>query len=86
VKYEVFIAFDTAKKKRAVAIVDVGRDGEIRFLGAIDSSPATVERVIGKLTRRYEKLHAATKPVRRGMACTARFGPWITTVLSSRRR
>src|SRR5512147_1143431 len=54
---EVFVAFDTAKKKHAVAIADVGRDGEIRFLGAIDSAPATVERVIGKLARRYEKLH-----------------------------
>jgi transposase len=54
---EVFVAFDTAKKKHAVAIADGGRDGEIRFLGAIDSAPATVERVIGKLARRYEKLH-----------------------------
>ena len=40
-----------------MAIADVGRDGEIRFLGAIDSAPATVERVIGKLACRYEKLH-----------------------------
>src|SRR5574341_769574 len=54
---ELFIAFDTAKKKHAVAIADAGRDGEIRFLGAIDSAPATVARVIGKLAGRYEKLH-----------------------------
>jgi transposase len=54
---EVFVAFDTAKKKHAVAIADVGREREIRFLGAIDSAPATIERVIGKLARRYEKLH-----------------------------
>jgi transposase len=53
---ELFIAFDTAKKKHAVAIADVGREGEIRYLGEIDSSPATVERVIGKLAGRYEKL------------------------------
>ena len=53
---EAFVGFDTAKKKHAVAIADVGREGEIRYLGEIDSSPVTVERVIGKLAGRYEKL------------------------------
>jgi transposase len=46
---EAFIGFDTAKKKHAVAIAEDGRNGEIRYLGEIDSSPATVEKVIGKL-------------------------------------
>jgi transposase len=54
---EVFIGFDTAKKKHAVAIADVGHDGEIRYFGEIDSAPATVERVIGKLAERYATLH-----------------------------
>ena len=54
---EAFVGFDAAKKKHAVAIADVGRDGEIRYFGEIDSSPATIERVIGKLAARYEKLH-----------------------------
>jgi transposase len=54
---EAFIGFDTAKKKHAVAIADVGREGEIRYLGEIDSSPAAVERMIRKLAGRYEKLH-----------------------------
>jgi transposase len=53
---EAFVAFDTAKNKHAVAIADVGRDGEIRYLGEIDSAPAAVERVIGKLASRYETL------------------------------
>ena len=53
---EVFVAFDTAKKKHAVAIADAGRDSEVRYLGEIDSSPHTIERVINKLARRYEKL------------------------------
>lgn len=51
---EAFIGFDTAKKKHAVAIADVGREGEIRYFGEIDSSPATVERLIGKLAGRYQ--------------------------------
>jgi len=54
---EAFVGVDTAKKKHAVAIADAGRDGEIRYLGEIDSSPATVARVIGKLADRYETLH-----------------------------
>jgi transposase len=54
---EAFIGFDTAKKKHAVAIADVGREGEIRYLGEIGSSPAAVERMIRKLAGRYEKLH-----------------------------
>ena len=54
---EAFVRFDTAKKKHAVAIADVGRAGEIRYLGEIDSSPAAVERMIRKLAGRYEELH-----------------------------
>ena len=54
---EAFIGFDTAKKKHAVAIADVGREGEIRYLGEIDSSPLMIERMIRKLAGRYEKLH-----------------------------
>jgi transposase len=54
---EAFIGLDTAKKKHAVAIADVGRAGEIRYLGEIDSSPVAVERMIRKLAGRYEKLH-----------------------------
>ena len=36
-----------------MAIADVGRESEIRYLGEIDSSPAAVERIIGKLAGRY---------------------------------
>src|SRR3984893_9622452 len=54
---EAFVGVDTAKKKHAVAIADAGRDGEIRYLGEIDSSPETVARVIRKLADRYETLH-----------------------------
>jgi transposase len=35
---EAFVGFDTAKKKHAVAIADVGREGEIRYLGEIDAT------------------------------------------------
>jgi transposase len=53
---ELFIAFDTAKKKHAVAVADVGREGEIRYLGEIDSSSTAIEKVLGKLAQRYTTL------------------------------
>jgi transposase len=54
---EAFVAFDTSKVKHAVAIADSGRAGEVRFLGDVASSPATVTRLIRKLASRYVKLH-----------------------------
>jgi transposase len=53
---EVFVAFDTAKKRHAVAVADGHRDGEVRYLGEIDSSPAAVQRLVKKLAGRYSKL------------------------------
>jgi transposase len=51
-----FIAFDSAKEKHAVAIADEGRDGEVRYLGEIDNSPAAVSKLVAKLSRQYERL------------------------------
>ena len=54
---EVYVAFDTAKLKHAVAIAEAGREGEVRFLGEVENRPAVIERLIKKLGRRYRKLH-----------------------------
>ena len=54
---EAFVAFDTSKVKHAVAIAEGGRRGEVRFVGDVASSPATVARLIRRLTGRYAKLH-----------------------------
>ncbi|WP_288027428.1 hypothetical protein [Arthrobacter sp.] len=51
---EAFVGFDTAKVKHSVAIADGGRRGEARFLGEVDSAPATVARLINKLAGRYQ--------------------------------
>ena len=34
---EVYVAFDTAKLKHAVALAEEGRGGELRFLGEIEN-------------------------------------------------
>ena len=53
---EVYVAFDTAKLKHAVAVAEGGRAGEVRFVGEIENRPAPIERLIKKLARRYKKL------------------------------
>ena len=54
---EVFVAFDVAKKKHAVAIAEGGRTGEVRFLGDVENSPLPIERTIKRLAERYDRLH-----------------------------
>lgn len=54
---EAFVGFDTAKEKYAVAIAEAGRDGEVRYFGAIDSAPNVVAKFVRKLASRYQKLH-----------------------------
>ena len=54
---EVFVAFDVAKKKRAVAIAEGGRTGEARFLGDVANSAPPIERTIKRLADRYDRLH-----------------------------
>jgi transposase len=53
---EVFVAFDTSKLRNAVAIADAGRDGEVRFLGEIDNTPAATNKLVSKLAARYQRL------------------------------
>ena len=54
---DVFVAFDVAKKKHAVAIAEGGRTGEVRFMGDVENNPAPIERTIKRLANRYDRLH-----------------------------
>jgi transposase len=53
---EVFVVFDVAKRKHAVAVAEGGRKGEVRFLGEIENSEAVSERTLKKLASRYGQL------------------------------
>lgn len=72
---EVFVAFDTAKLKHAVALAEGGRDGEVRFLGEVENRPAAIEKVIKKLAWRYRKLHVCFEAGPTG-ALPADAGAW----------
>jgi hypothetical protein len=54
---EVFVAFDVAKKKHAVAIAEGGRTEEVRFMGDVENNPSPIERAIKRLANRYARLH-----------------------------
>src|SRR4028118_388830 len=53
---EVYVGLDTSKLKISVALATAGRDGEVRFLGDIDSAPEAVERLVRKLEKRHRRL------------------------------
>ena len=53
---EVYVGLDTSKLRISVALAEAGRDGEVRFLGEIDSTPAAVERLVRKLAKRHGRL------------------------------
>ena len=52
-----FVSFDVAKTKHAVAIAESGRAGEVRFVGEIENTPASIARIMKKLAGRYGRLH-----------------------------
>jgi transposase len=47
---------DTSKLRNAVAVAEDGRDGEIRYLGEIDNTPAATAKLVGKLSKKYGRL------------------------------
>ena len=53
---EVYVGLDTSKLKISVALAEAGRDGEVRFLGDIDSTPEAVGRLVAKLAKRHPRL------------------------------
>jgi len=68
---EAFVGLDTAKKKHALAVAGGGRNGEVRYVGELDSSPATVEKAIS-MRIVTGSCTSATKPVRPDTDCIAR--------------
>src|SRR5260370_8690341 len=53
---EAFVGFDTSKLRNAVAIADVGRDGEVRFFGEIENTTEATAKLVRKLAGKYERL------------------------------
>ena len=54
-----YVGLDTSKLRNAVAIAQSGRDGEIRYLGEIDNTPAATARLVRKLAKQHPELKFA---------------------------
>src|ERR1700737_2884421 len=53
---EAFVAFDTSKLRKAVAIGDGGGGGGVGCLGEIENSGAATAKLVRKLAVKYERL------------------------------
>ncbi|TGQ28840.1 IS110 family transposase, partial [Mesorhizobium sp. M00.F.Ca.ET.216.01.1.1] len=50
-----YVGVDVSKAKHAIAIAEGGREGEVRYFGEIEATPAAVERFVRKLERKYPR-------------------------------
>ena len=46
---DAFVGIDVAKGRNAIAIADGERGGEVRYLGGVDASPASMARIVRRL-------------------------------------
>src|SRR5271167_1411846 len=51
-----FVGIDTSKLHNAVAVAEDGRDGEVRYLGEIDTAEAATRKLVVKLAAKYRQL------------------------------
>jgi transposase len=51
-----FVGIDTSKLRNAVALAEEGRDGEVRYLGEIDTAEAATRKLVVKLAAKYRQL------------------------------
>jgi len=53
---EVYVGIDTSKLHHAVAVAEDGRQGEVRFLGEIETSGPATAKLVRKLASQYRRL------------------------------
>src|SRR5258708_1254817 len=53
---EVFVGIDTSKLRNAVAIAEGGRNGEVRYLGEIETTEAATSKLVKKLAAQHRRL------------------------------
>jgi transposase len=53
---EVFVGIDTSKLTNAITLAEVGREGEVRYLGEIATTDAATRKLVAKLAAKYKKL------------------------------
>jgi transposase len=51
-----FVGIDTSKLRKAIAVAEEGRGGNVRFLGEIDTTEVATRKVVAKLATNYRQL------------------------------
>lgn len=54
---EAFVGIDVAKLKNAIAVAESGRDGEVRYFGEVETTDATMRRIIQRITAKFDRVH-----------------------------
>ena len=54
---EAFVGIDVAKLKNAIAIAESGRNGEIRYVGEVEASDASMRRIIQRMAAKFDHVH-----------------------------
>jgi len=54
---EGFVGIDVAKMKNAIAIAEGERGGEVRYLGEMDASDASMVRLVKRIAAKYDRIH-----------------------------
>ena len=53
---EAFVGIDVAWGRNAIAIADGERGGEVRHLGEVDASTASMTRIVRRLAEKYDRV------------------------------
>jgi hypothetical protein len=68
---EAFVGIGVAKLKNAIAIAEGERGGEIRYLGEMDASDASMVRVVKRIAAKYDRIHFCYEAGRRASHLTS---------------
>lgn len=52
---QIFVGIDVSKARKAIAVVFSGRNGEVRFIGEVDSTVDSMRRLIKRITAKHAK-------------------------------
>jgi hypothetical protein len=81
-----FVGVGHHKRTTSVAIAEVGRGGEVRFMGEIPSTAQALHRLVERLKQNHRRSASATKPDHAATASIGCSAVSIRTAWWSRRR
>jgi transposase len=78
---EYFVGIDVAKARNAISVAEDGREGEVRFVGEVDTSEASMRRVVKQIAAKCDCVQFCYEAGPTGyglLTCSRDFGPLET--------